>query len=484
MEYFNKIISFFIMYNCSYYLFNKSLNLTKKKDCKVYKIVFSFFLLSLLHVILQPFLKKLLSLILTNIIFIIIIFFDNKHHNIKFKKIILNGISFYLVCYFIRYIALLIFSIPIYNIYNRTTPLFIDFRITDLMTIYFVYKFSNSKKFKKKINIIKDTPEQDNLLLIIIFFLLISITIYLFWMFHNEKKLFFDLFDLYLFLLIIFLSIFFFTYLRKQISDRYKDIAQNRTIDNLNNIIKEKDKEISRLTDIAKLAHKTNHELDILKNKINKLNSKDMKKELNNIENSFRKGIDKKNSSSLLQETKVKTIDDTLRYFQDKCKTKDINFTIKINGSVNYMTDNLIDVNKLNTILSDHLKNAIISIENTEEKFKSILLVIGELENNYGIKFYDTGINFKPTTLLSLGTKPITTHKNKGGTGLGMLTTFQVAKECKASIEIEENVKKDYEYNKIISIIFDDLNEFRIKSYRNDKLKLKNKNKKIKFIKK
>lgn len=60
------------------------------------------------------------------------------------------------------------------------------------------------------------------------------------------------------------------------------------------------------------------------------------------------------------------------------------------------------------------------------------------------------------------------------------MTTFETLKECKASLIIEERHEiKDNDYTKAIIIRFDGKNEYKIRSYRADKIKEKNEDNRI-----
>ncbi len=200
--------------------------------------------------------------------------------------------------------------------------------------------------------------------------------------------------------------------------------------------------------------------------------------ELSIISDDYKLKIKNSTIKNILQSTKIIEIDDILNYMKEEAEMYNIDFNILIHGSVHYMIDNYISIDKLGTLLSDHIKNAIIAINSKESNYKSILITIGEVNDNYGIVIHDTGINFKINTLINLGLKAITTHKS--GTGFGFMTTFETLKETKASLEISE-FKSDT-YTKSISIIFDNKCEYRIKTYRENEIKNNNSNNKITFI--
>ena len=131
-------------------------------------------------------------------------------------------------------------------------------------------------------------------------------------------------------------------------------------------------------------------------------------------------------------------------------------------------------------LLADLIKNAIIAINHSENINKSILVRLGIIEGFYSLYIYDSGIEFEIDTLINIGNKPSTTHKNDGGTGMGFMNTFDTLRKYKASIVVCEYGKPSEErFTKLIKIIFDKNNEYKISSYRNQKKKKKDFEKRI-----
>ena len=116
-------------------------------------------------------------------------------------------------------------------------------------------------------------------------------------------------------------------------------------------------------------------------------------------------------------------------------------------------------------------RTVFVSAAGTENKDRRIKVVLDKEDNNYQIKFYDTGREFEIETLSKLGLKRTTTHKATGGSGIGFMTTFETLKQCKASLIIEEY--SNQEYTKAVIIKFDNKNEYRIHSYRAEEIKNK-----------
>lgn len=169
-----------------------------------------------------------------------------------------------------------------------------------------------------------------------------------------------------------------------------------------------------------------------------------------------------------LDKTGIENIDDMLKYMQIECIKNKIDFTLKITGNIYYMINNLINKEDLETLLADHIKDAIIAINHTENINKSILVRLGDIDGNYGLYIYDSGVEFPKEVLENLGKKPCTTYKNEGGTGMGFMNTFDTLRKCNASLIIEElNEPKEDNYTKIVEIKFDKKNEFKVNSYKN-----------------
>ena len=183
--------------------------------------------------------------------------------------------------------------------------------------------------------------------------------------------------------------------------------------------------------------------------------------------NKIGKELYKEKTVTELAKTEIPEIDDMLKYMQTECTKNKIDFELQLKGNIHYMTNNLITKEDLETLLADHIKNAIIAINHTDNVNRSILVKLGKIDESYGLYIYDSGIEFEKETLENLGKKPSTTHKDEGGTGMGFMNTFDTLRKCNASMIIEEFGKPNkYNYTKAIMIKFDNKNEFKVKSYK------------------
>ena len=272
--------------------------------------------------------------------------------------------------------------------------------------------------------------------------------------------------------------------IQRTITLYYKQKLFAQNIEEYKAEIASKDAEIKSLSEekykISKLNHEFYNRQKALIHKVEEIinmnteatEELDLSKQINDLTKEYTDKAKEIKTLDKLPSTGITEIDDMFKYMQSECKSKNIQFNLQINGNIYHMINNKIAQNKLVTMIGDHLRDAIIAIEFSENSFKSILAILGENNGIYEFCVFDTGIEFKIDTLLKLGLEPATTHKDSGGTGIGFMTTFETMSETKESLIINEmHEMNNTDYTKSITIRFDGKNEYRIKSYRSDEIK-------------
>ena len=264
--------------------------------------------------------------------------------------------------------------------------------------------------------------------------------------------------------------------IQKSLQLYYKQKLLVQELEKTKKELSEKTKEIENLEaeniEISKKAHTLDHKQKSLSKKIEEMimNTEISKEEVAEVKerlNKIGQDLYKEKTAVELSKTEIPEIDDMLSYMQSECSANKIDFELQIKGNIHYMTNNLISIEDLETLLADHIKNAIIAINHTDNINRSILVRLGEIDGIYSLYIYDSGIEFAKETLENLGKKPSTTHANEGGTGMGFMNTFDTLNKCKASLTIEEISEPDKDnYTKVIIIKFDNKNEFKINSYK------------------
>lgn len=272
---------------------------------------------------------------------------------------------------------------------------------------------------------------------------------------------------------IVILALIMFATIKKSFQVYYKQKLLFQQLDEANNEIQEKQKEIERLEEenlnFSKRSHSMAHKQEALEYKLNQLlmneettkeigiaaEIKELSKEL------YQKPIEE------LTKTGIQKIDDMLKFMQSECIKNNIDINLQITGNVYHIINNIITVEQLEILIADHIKDAIIAIKHTDNVNKSILVKLGKIDECYGLYIYDSGIEFEKETLENLGKKPSTTHKDEGGTGMGFMNTFDTLRSCKGSLIIKEIGKPSKDnFTKIIMIKFDGKNEYKVISYR------------------
>ena len=258
--------------------------------------------------------------------------------------------------------------------------------------------------------------------------------------------------------------------IEKAIRLQYKETNLLKELELLRYQVVEKDNNIQTLEQenlsYSKKAHSLEHKLKSLENKINKLTyNQEISKEIG-IENEI-KNISSQMHNKIvyveLDKTGIEEIDDMLDTMRNEAIKNNIEFNLQLKGNIYQMTNNYIDKQDLAILLADHIKDAIIAINHTENINKSILVRLGKIENCFALYIYDTGVEFKKEVLDNLGKIPITTYKEEGGTGMGFMNTFDTLNKTNASLTIKQigPPSKD-NYTKVIMITFDGKHEFKI----------------------
>jgi hypothetical protein len=169
-----------------------------------------------------------------------------------------------------------------------------------------------------------------------------------------------------------------------------------------------------------------------------------------------------------LPTTKIRTIDNLFQQFARRFADEDITFNLIVNGSIIYMTENIIKTGDLETLIVNHLKDAQIAVNAGDDSYRSITTIIGIKEEHYEFTVFDGGIPFEVDTLVRLGTGRVTTHAESGGSGIGFETTFKTMRETGASLIINEKEPSAAGHSKSVTIRFDGKNRYIIETYRTD----------------
>ena len=258
-------------------------------------------------------------------------------------------------------------------------------------------------------------------------------------------------------------SVIMYITIKKSIEAYYKQKLLIQDLNETKKELEDKKKEVEELEaenlSFSKKSHSLAHKQKSLEFKINKLLMNSETAEELRLQDDLKKiskELSEKSKLPKLDKTGITEVDDMLDVMQEECRLNDIDFTLQLNGNIYQMTNNYVTKDELATLLADHIKDAIIAINHTDNINKSIMVRLGKTEECYALYIYDSGVEFPKEVIDKLGKEPVTTYPNEGGTGMGFMNTFDILNKYNASLIIESIGKPSIDnYTKVIKIKFD-----------------------------
>lgn len=359
----------------------------------------------------------------------------------------------------------------------------IEYVVIGIIQILLIYLFFKIKRFKYGFSFLQEketmNKESTSKMGILVSSIIIAISLVLSTYSRTTSKI--------LIAILILGGILMIYWIKKSITKYYKEKMKERTVEIQQEQIKQQDEKIknlqTELADVLQINHKYSHRISAMEKAVTKLGTKlqaneefaeeygDILSSIKKLSKEYKEEVASVIKGTKLPKTNIFSIDNLLEYMKQESEKNKIDFELNLDFDISEILETKIPLSKLETMIADHIRDAIIAINCSDNKKRKIKVVLDKEDNNYQIKFYDTGIEFEIETLSNLGLKRITTHKSAGGSGIGFMTTFETLKQCKASLIIEEY--SDLEYTKAVIIKFDNKNEYRIHSYRAEKIKNK-----------
>jgi signal transduction histidine kinase len=275
-------------------------------------------------------------------------------------------------------------------------------------------------------------------------------------------------------------------WVRRGIKMAYRKWAKGHNEELFKQELAEKDREIQQYKDmhdaIASANHRMVHRQTAVERRVAGLLERALGKEalraefgeelsaaledIRNLSGEYKGGIETVKADRLLPSTNVRALDDIFLLFSERFANSNIDFTLKISGSIVYMTEKVIKQSKLETMIGDHLQDALVAVNTGYNAVRAVLALLGESGGCYEFAVHDSGVPFGVETLARLGAERVTTHADSGGTGIGFMTTFETMRECGASLIINEKAPGSAGFTKSVTIRFDGKNQYIIKTYR------------------
>lgn len=331
---------------------------------------------------------------------------------------------------------------------------------SDFLQLLFVFLIYKIKRFKSGISI------QDNDGTIELLLLISILSIFLMTLFYTDNVAN-SPFEIIV-LTLIFCGLGLIIWWKKYVTNRYHTQIYKRNETLYENRIEEYENERTNLlnqnAELSKIIHRDNKlipamvmavkelisnspdnaELSVLLNQLEKLSA-----EHKEIIDSYQAKSDN------LPKTNVIPIDAVLHYILSKAKQNEIKFNVNlVNDCIPDLLSKITDITDLTTILCDLGENAVIATKNISES--KILVTFEYSESNAPrICVFDNGPLFDEKVIANMGKKRITTHKDDGGSGIGLMTLFEILNKYNTSFCLDE--RQNNEFTKCIRLTFDNL---------------------------
>lgn len=455
----------------TYIIFNKIVN---QKKIKYISIVIFSIITTGIYYLCRINLDNIFAIIimyLLQILFLKFCIYKSEYY-IVITNLIANAIEF--IAFTIASVIELIIKIKLKN--N-----IIDLGIILLINAVLINLFFKIRRFKNGFSFLQNKANGDYLDIIMINISAIVIMIYC--MFGKgtgngeiARQMLFPFIVLGIIMIIM---------IQKTLTLYYKQKLLEKDITEYENTIKEKDAKIEELSkekfEISKLNHEFYNRQKALQLKVENIISNmsleisdklSVMNQINELSKEYTGKLEDIKHTDKLPLTNIEEVDDMFKYMQNECKKNKIDFKLTINGNIRHMVNKIIPKEKLATLIGDHIRDAIIAICCSKNKFRSIVVVLEPKDKIYELSISDTGIEFEAETFAKLGLEPATTHKDRGGNGIGFITTFETLKETRGSLIIEErHPMEENDFTKTVIFRFDGKNEYKICTYRPEEIK-------------
>lgn len=286
-----------------------------------------------------------------------------------------------------------------------------------------------------------------------------------------------------LLILVIFIVITFLIWWRRKLTKSYVDKLRVDEIEELYLKVSDRDLEIDKLKaevdHLSAIIHKDNKVIPAMDMAVRNYlqNAASMKPEdakqygnelLIQLEKMTedRKGILRDYHDAVLYRPQIGlcSVDAIILYMENRALERGIDYSYRFDKGLKDTMLRYISEEDANHFLADVIENAIIATTNASTK--KIKIHIGFIQDNLFMDISDSGIPFEPETYQDFGTTQHTTHKDNGGSGIGLMDIWKLKKKYKISLQIYEYPPKENGFTKKIRFFFDRKDHFLIQSYR------------------
>ena len=468
-------IKYFAMIICAFYVYLKLLNISLKRDRYISVVLFIILILPIIYL-----LRKYASPATTLVLVLILTIYLTKITETPFNLSFPTSVIAYGIAYFIFLLSTAVMSALGYSYflfkgdYPPDLIIIIFISLIQILCTAIPFKF---RRLRNGMPTLKEHTFSDNGVYISV----LALQAASFLSVRENKNL-------------IFIIPFFFTFLcgitlffwwKSSITKKYLERLKAREIEGLQKMIEENNLQIEQLKrhndELSKIIHKDNKLIPAMEYAVREYLTATEHTPTTNTASAKGQGLleqlacltkertgiltNYESNNKKLSPTDIPSIDTLLTYMSKKAREHEISFDVSLSGGITHLTKQTMEEADLRTLLADLIDNAIIATK--KSSCRNILINLGFNDGWYSIDIFDSGELFKAETLSKIGLKRTTTHAKEGGSGIGLMTVFELIKKCQASFIIEE-LSDSQLFTKKVSVCFDQLGEFRIQTSREE----------------
>lgn len=491
------IIQWFFDFLCSFYLYQKLLNLKKPSLFQKISLIGFFVMQSFILCFLEEYITymTLPLFIIVNIIFLKIV---TPHKiNLIFPTFVISYAFSYVSLTIAAFLLTLTLMPFFYEQYNLPYSL-IQFSV-GILQFLLVHLPFRLRRLKKGMPFLYRL-ETSYIGTLIACLILLTNTLMLSDIYSS------NIIFAFLSLALLFLGLILFFWWRSRITADYRMKLRQAELLTLKKELAEKNEQIAELEAnndaLAKIIHKDNKLIpamemavceyldsglhstsEELAKKSEQLTTqlKSMSHDRRGILNEYRK------CGHTLPSSGVCVLDALFSYMQKKAEDSHIDFSLYLEGDLTSMTENIISGDDLSHVLSDLIENAMIAARtcNVSETItdSSTTTAPGDSIFSPAVSVYlcytpkhctlevsDNGAPFDVQLFQDMGQTQRTTHEASGGSGIGLMDLWKLKKRYRASLHIYEYRPENNPFSKKIALVFDKKNHYIIQSYRKSEI--------------
>lgn len=408
-----------------------------------------------------------------------ILLFAGLYLFLRYRQSLLNTVTTCLVSFgitvFMMVLSLIVsipFNLIVFNFVDESFKNLIRTIIWLVLQIISMIVLFRIKRFRSGISPQKDEGNFDLLLLASI------LCIFLFALFYTENIA--DSPVELIIIVITFCGLSLVVWWRKHITQNYKRHIYSRNEAFYEELISSYEKERSELLkhndELAKIIHRDNKLIPAMVGAVRQLSEgtqnpeelKSLLTQLEALDAEHRDLIaDYLDKSAQLPKTGNISIDAVINFINSKALKSNVHADFEITENcVTLLLEKVSELTDLNTVLCDLGENAIIATKSVESG-KILISFEIETDSTPAICFFDNGAQFDEKVIASMGKRKFTTHASDGGSGIGLMTLFEILQKYGISFCLDE-LPGRADFTKCIQLRFDGLGLKTVKTQRSE----------------